>query len=154
MSLSLPDHLSALSPSDNASRALLGLARQISKRDGVSQQEVLDSEKIVEICLREKLGRKDKLKLVRDFLERKRYPLKAKLEKELSDCSDGVLKSLGVKLELPAEFEGDNISFKVKAKNLSEISTASKKILELSSNPEMARIFAILSGEFAEEDSE
>ena len=150
--MSLPEHIVALSPSENASRAMLGLVRQISKRDGISEQELFSSSEIVEICSREKLGRKDKLKLLRNLLENQRYPLKAKLEAELSQCSKEILKDLGIKLELPVEFEGDSVSFQIKAKTLEQIDQASERVSELSKHPAMSRIFAVLAGEFSEEE--
>jgi len=150
--VNLPEHIAALTPSENASRAMLGLVRQISRRDGISEEELFSSNEIVEICSREKLGRKDKLKLLRNLLEKQRYPLKAKLEAELSQCSKEILKDLGIKLELPPEFEGDSVSFHIKAKTLEQIDQASERVSALSRHPAMSRIFSVLAGEFREEE--
>ena len=143
----LPQYLENLKPSENAARALSHLARQIAKRDDILEKDVLGQEEILEICSREKLGRKDKLKNIRAFLEKQRYPEKAKIEKELNECLEKIRKEHSLKLNLPKELEGDSLDFSFSFKNPSELKEFSRKIEKLSEDRNLEEIFDILTGE-------
>lgn len=143
----LPQHLENLKPSENASRILSQLARQISKRDELIENDVLGQKEILDICAREKLGRKDKLKNIRAVLERQRFPEKARIEKKLICCLEKIRKEHSLKLCLPRELEGDSLDFSFSFKNPSELRELSKKMERLSEDENLEEIFDILTGE-------
>ncbi len=145
--MNLPEHIALLSPSKNAEVALLELARQIANRDELEIQEVLSDSYILEVCSREKLGRKDKLKLVRAKLEQIRFPLLKDLESRLERCKKAIQKELGLTLELPAQLEGDTISLRLKFRSEVDVLNASKKLGSLAKMDQTKEIFSILSGE-------
>lgn len=148
--MNLPSHITELSPSENAARQILRLARQIARRDDLAEDEVLGSRELLEICQREKLGRKDKLRSVRTLLEEIRYPLKAQIEQEVGDCVSAIQKKTGVTITLPPELEGDSVSVQFRAKNTGDFLALGQRLEELSRLPEAQRIFSILAGDIEE----
>lgn len=145
--MSLPEHISLLSPSKNAEAGFLELARQIARRDDLEVEQVLGDEEIIEVCSREKLGRKDKLKLVRLKLEQIRFPLLKELEGRLESCKKTVQKELGLTLDLPDQLEGDTVSVRLKFRSGADILVASQKLESLAEMEETQEIFSILLGE-------
>ena len=105
----LYDFSNKLSPSASTLREYLELAEEISKRESVGLKEVLAGEEILPI-LEGAGSKKEKQKLIRKSLEKRRFPEYHQLLDSLNQEVEKIRKDTGVSLDLPADLEGDRLS--------------------------------------------
>jgi len=136
-----------LAPSGNALKGLISLADEIALRDGKSLKDIFSDEELLEILGAEKLGRKDKLARIRDYLELIRYPERSELEGRVARITRELKAEFNLKIVLPEELEGDTIEIKVSARGPDELRSIAGRIASLSESGQLKELFSILKGE-------
>lgn len=147
LSESLPQLISELSPSANALKGVLVLIDEISKREKVSEKEVFISCCLSEVLADENIPRKEKIKRVRDRLEKRRYPERSRLENMIEENVSAIRKNYNLKISMPEELEGDSIELKISGRNAEDFKLAAERISKLSESGELSTLFGVLRGE-------
>jgi len=133
-----------LAPSANALREYLQLADAIVRRDSTSLANLLSD---IRSQIQENLGRKDRQRLLRDALERRRFPLRAQIHDELDKCRRQLLRDLNLQIDYPSDLEGDVLHLESDFRNLDDLTALSEKIRSAVEHPALKRILEILRGE-------
>jgi hypothetical protein len=141
------EYLSELSPSSNAFRGILALVDEISYREKVDRYSILNSEDMKSLLLQEGVSRKEKIKKIREHLERKRYPERSRLEDAISGIVKKIRTDYNLKITLPDELEGDSIGIVISGRSPEDFKVYGEKIAGLSSSNELSTLFSILRGE-------
>jgi hypothetical protein len=141
------DMIRVLNPSANALRGILVLVEEISRKERISLSEVFSSSSLSNVLLDDDIPRKEKIKRIRDILERRRYPEKSRLEDMIKNCSDTIRKKYNLRVIMPDELEGDSIEIKISGRSPEDIHTAAGKLQSLSESEELAALFGILRGD-------
>lgn len=126
--------VSEFRPSLSQLRQIVKLVFEISKRDQLSPEGLLEIEK--------SLGLKSFIK----SLESIRYPLRAKLEAKLDKLQKKAQKEHGVLLSYPRDLEGLKLDFKQTIRSEAELVGYIKNLEELSQSGLVSQIHALLSG--------
>lgn len=136
-----------LRPSANALREILRLADEVCCRDGIKLVELFASEDFVALLSRLSGNAKDKQRVVRQFLERLRYPLKARTIESLEQCKLELVRSYGIKVDYPHDCEGDSINLTISARSKEELLAIGQKLSDMSNHASLERMFLLLEGE-------
>ncbi len=133
----------ALRPSENQLRDLWEWAEEIAARDRVPLAQVLAAEPIA-AARRRRVGRNDKIKLIKGELRRLRFPQLAATEERLA----ALVRELGlprnVRLTLPEFLEGDDIRIEITANSRAALRDAAARLLAAAQTPGCAALFALL----------
>jgi hypothetical protein len=146
-SVELTELITNLSPSTNALKSLLVLIEEISKKESISMSEVYSSLTLSETVNSVDIPRKDKIKRIREVLEKRRYPERSRLEDLVKKNLVSASKNYNLKVSLPEEFEGDRLIVKISGRSPEDFKLAAKKLLEFSDSEELGNLYSILRGE-------
>lgn len=105
----------------NRQREFLDWLVEIARRDGTSILFILDEEPISEILNDDDLDRKQKGRLVRQYLIEKRYPEISKAEQRFSDALKRLRLEKGVRLNAPAFFESQTYRLQIDFNDYKEL---------------------------------
>jgi hypothetical protein len=143
----IAEYISELLPSSNAFRGILTLVNEISHRERVDRYSILNDHNIKSLLFQEEVPRKEKIKKVREYLERKRYPERSRLEDSIHGLMKKIRKDYNLKITLPDELEGDSIGVAISGRSPDDFRAFGEKILRLSDSSELSALFSILKGE-------
>lgn len=138
--------LEVLSPSNNSFQVLYKYMIEISARDKKSISEILSDEELRKIVDGDKGSRKEKLSLVRRYLELKRFPEKNKIQDLMGLTVSNIRKEYGVILDLPDELEGDTVHVQFSIKSAEDFGNKLRKLEELRDSNQLEHLFDILMG--------
>ena len=138
--------VSQLQPSANFLRDVLDLAEEISARDGKAPHDILSEPGVREIILGE-LGRKDKQKRIRQYLESRRFPMRSKIAARLNMLQRVIQKNAGVRVEFPEDLEGDQLTCAISFRSADELSRVAEQLAGLKDATELKEMFSLLRGE-------
>lgn len=139
--------MSELKPSANALIGLLDLAEEIVQREKCDLVQVLLSEQFAEAMSLEGLPRKEKLKKLREVLERRRFPERSELEDKINSLQKSLRSNHNLKVKLPQELEGDSIEVIILGRCPEDFSLAADRLNGLAKSEELKMLFSILQGE-------
>ncbi len=127
---------------DNQLRDVLDLAEDSAAREGVSVAEVLGDPEAAALRQR-RLGRSDKIKALKAWLRRRRYPhLSAAL-----DRIDALRARLGLpaatRLELPENLEGDELVVTLRASSVEDLRARVAQLARACDRPEIEALFDV-----------
>lgn len=142
------DLIEAVNPSANALRGLLRLADEIGVREEKKLEEVLDAAALRELAAVQGKSRKEKQKLLREELERMRFPELARVKARLEQLQQELLQSFGVRIELPPDFEGDQVSVKMVMSKPEDFRRAGRQLVLLADDLHLRELFSLLEGEW------
>jgi len=139
--------MSELRPSANALSGLLDLADEIVQREKCEPSHVFLSVQFSEAMALEGLQRKEKLKKLREVLERRRFPERTELEDAINSLQKSLRSNYNLKVKLPHELEGDSIEVLISGRCPEDFSLASDRLNGLAHSEELKMLFSILQGE-------
>lgn len=105
----------------NRQREFLDWLVEIARRDATSILFIIDEGPISDILKDDDLDRKQKGRLVRQFLKEKRYPEMSKADRQFSDALKRLRLEKGVRLKAPAFFESQTYCLKIDFNNYEEL---------------------------------
>ena len=147
--LSLEKLVIATSPSANTIREYLRLVSECALRDGKDVCCYLDDVQVGEI-LNQKLSKKEKQKLLRQFFETQRFPQREKLQNDAAQFQKELTRKYGFEIKIPEELEGSKLEFTFTSQSLSEMQTWAKKVQALNDDPALSNLYSLLLGDFKE----
>lgn len=142
----IADVIIKLSPSANTLRDLMTLLSEICARDGISLDSVIANEEVQDIWVREGVARKEKQKMLRQYLEYLRYPLKKSIADRLYGLEAQLSRKYGCSIALPPELEGDSIGFTLKARSVQELQKGLEGLADLPNDSVLVDLFELLLG--------
>jgi len=125
---------------ENHLRDFLDWCEESSLRDEQTIASLLARPEIRQ-PLAAKLGRNDKLKVVKEALRKIRYPRLSRLEDELRATVKALDLGGRVRVSLPPSLEGDEITVEIKAKSAKELSDSLKKLQQRLEDGAIQRLF-------------
>lgn len=128
---------------ENHLRDFLDWCEEIQLRDGGTIAAVLSCSELRQ-PLESKLGRNDKLKVVKEALRRIRYPRLSQLEEELKAAIRALDLGSRVQVSFPPSLEGDEFTFVFKARNVAELRESLARLQQRIDEGIMQRVFALL----------
>jgi len=141
----------ALKVSENHLRDLLDWLEEISLRDRLGIGDILSGHDIVYIQTDPRLGRADKLKRVKEQIRRLRFPRLAETEDALRTRIQALKLHPEIKLSVPAGLEGGKLHVEFDASSPDGLRRLAAKLVEAADKQLVREIFALLSGETAED---
>ncbi|GEM_PF-4012314 len=141
--------LEELDPSANTLRELFRLADEVARRDRSTISAVILGvrEELSATLANAKLGRKDRQRLFREALERRRYPVREQIRQELLACEERLLRELNLRCRAPQDFEGDTLEISATVRSAADLQQLAERLQQASDHPSFKRILDILKGE-------
>lgn len=128
---------------ENHLRDFLDWCEECVLRDGGTIAELLVRSEIRQ-PLTAKLGRNDKLKVVKEALRKIRYPRLSRLEEDLRVVVKALDLGGRVRISLPPSLEGDEITVEIKARNVKELEESLARLRQRLANGTFQQLFALL----------
>jgi len=128
---------------ENQLRELWEWAEDIGDRDGRQLAEVLALEPIV-AARRQRVGRNDKLKLVKRALRRLRFPSLSASEDQLANLIRSLALPPNVRVHTPAFLEGDEVRIEITARTANGLRRALASLTDAASSRACDEIFGVL----------
>ena len=135
-----------LAPSANTLREYMQLADAIVQRDSTTLANVLVE---MQSQIQENLGRKDKQRLLREALERRRFPQRTQILEELFESQRELRRDLNLQIDYPRDLEGDQLQVSFSFRNAEDLNALSERLKVAVEHPALKRILAILRGELS-----
>ncbi len=142
---SIVELIENLRPNANTFRQIFTLVDQLSKIESSDISSVLAQAD--EITNHSKLNRKEKLSKLKKFLEKKRYPMRFKIEEKLDAQIDQAYKKYAVRLRTPKELEGDTLTIEFQIKGRKDLDKKKEKLQSFFDSSEVQSVLSILQGE-------
>lgn len=127
---------------------------EVALRDRSKIHQVLATKAITEVQTDPRLGRADKVKRIKDYLRRVRFPRLAQTEDAVKEKIRLLKLHPEIRVSVPAGLEGGQLHMEIAAATPEELERASKKLSHAMENPLMAEIFTLLSGGKAKDEKE
>jgi hypothetical protein len=128
---------------ENHLRDFLDWCEEIVLRDGGTVVSLLSKPELRQ-PFEAKLGRNDKLKLVKDALRKIRYPRLSRVEENLRAAVKALDLGGRVQISFPPSLEGDDITVVIKARSVKELSESVERLLRRLDEGAMQRVFELL----------
>jgi ParB family chromosome partitioning protein len=124
----------------NKQREIMTLVKEIARREGISEQTVLEDRQLQDIVLDQELDRSHKARQLRVYLRRCRYPQIVKAEtifeyqrKQLNLGSD-------IKLIPPKDFEGTTFTVSMSFSSIAQLKALHTKLDQMIKHPGLKKI--------------
>ncbi|MGD9367433.1 MAG: ParB/RepB/Spo0J family partition protein [Desulfobacteraceae bacterium] len=125
----------------NRQREFLDWLVEIARRDGTSILFIIDEGPVSDILNDDDLDRKQKGRLVRQYLKEKRYPEISKAERRFSDTLKRLQLEKGVRLDAPPFFESQTYRLKIDFTDYEELVSKYRNLKGVISSNTMRSIF-------------
>jgi hypothetical protein len=125
---------------ENHLRDFLDWCEESSLRDGQTIAALLARSEIRQ-PLTAKLGRNDKLKVVKEALKKIRYPRLSRLQEDLGAAIKALDLGARVRVSLPPSLEGDEITVEIKARNAKELRDSLQRLQQRLDDGTIQRLF-------------
>ena len=131
-------------PSAAVFREIVTRLHQVSLRDEARFEELLAEE-----CAgyQPEVSTKVQLAALRESVNCLRYPKRAQTKARLAELQSSIRKSVGVKLDYPANLEGKELEVTLRLKSAADATELGQKLLELAESAEFAEMFGALTGD-------
>jgi ribonuclease D len=128
---------------ENQLRDLWQWAEEIAERDKISIATVLETEPVITLR-RRKLGRNDKLKLIKTALQRRRFPQLAAAEDRLAALVRTLALPRTIRVVLPEHLEGEEVRVEIVVRDAAALRQAAAQLLAAANTPACAALFDAL----------
>ena len=124
----------------NKQQEILTLIKEISAREDISINALLNGPDFNSIRTNPDFDRTRKRQAIRNYLKHRRYPNITKSEERFEAYKRRLNLSQPIKLEPPPYFEGKDYSLKIQFSNLSELKAHTSTLCDLVENPILKKI--------------
>ena len=124
----------------NKQQEILTLIKEISAREDISINALLNGPDFNSIRTNPDFDRTRKRQAIRNYLKHRRYPNIAKSEERFKAHKRRLNLSQPIKLEPPPYFEGKDYTLKIQFSNLSELKAHTATLCDLVENPILKKI--------------
>ena len=131
---------------ENHLRDLMDWLEEIALRGGQSIQTILAQRSISESITDPRLGRSDRLKLVKDQIRRLRFPRLAATEDAIRLRIQNLKLHPEIRLSVPSGLEGGQVRVEFTAGSQGEFKELASRLSETGDNETLAEIFDFLAG--------
>src|SRR5262249_10200629 len=135
-------------PGENHFRDVLDWLDEIALRDGTRIATLL-REKLSAVVTDPRLGRNDKLKLLKEQLRRLRFPRLAGLEDESQRRIRNLKLPSGISISVPQGLEGGVVAVKFEATSQDGLRRLASEASRAADSDDMKEIYTMLGGEAA-----
>jgi ParB family transcriptional regulator, chromosome partitioning protein len=132
----LAEFFTALYPSLNKQREMLGMAKEIAAREDLSIWDVFQSPPVQEVLSNEDLDRNQKIFRLRRHLKHRRFPALSRAEDHFQEVVKTLKLGAGVQLNPPPFFEGSDYRLSLCFSRLSELEAGKEAIDRILQSPE------------------
>ncbi len=139
----LGEFVQELQLGENHLRDFLDWCEEIVLRDGGTAADLLSRPELRQ-PLAAKLGRNDKLKIIKEALRKIRYPRLSRLEEDLHAAVKALDLGGRVQVSFPPSLEGDEITVSIKARNTKELQDSVEQLRERLGNGAIQQLFSLL----------
>ena len=124
----------------NKQREIMGLVKEIARRDDISEQNVLEERSLQNIIRDQDLDRNQKARQLRTYLRQRRFPHIVKVETEF----EWQRKQLGlgndIKLIPPKDFEGRRYSLSMSFSSIDDLQALCTRLGRIIKHPSLKKI--------------
>ena len=133
--------------SENHLRDLMDWLEELALRDGVTIQSMLIAKAVDDIATDPRLGRADKLKRIKEYLRRMRFPRLAETEDAIRTKIQELKLAPEIRLSVAPGLEGGNLRVEFSAASHDELKSLAEKLLQAAKKKLPAEIFDLLAGQ-------
>lgn len=138
--MALADLFAKLKASLNKQREIVTLITEISKREEISVQELVNTPIVQDIVTDPDMDCNRKTAKIRFYLKQRRYPAIFNAEKQFEKKLKRLKLGSGISLIPPTHFEGRSYTLKLLFKNISEFAKHKKTIDRIAGDPVFEKI--------------
>ena len=124
----------------NKQREIVTLVKEIARRDGLGNQEVIADKRFIEIMTHRDLDRNQKSRQLRSYLRRRRYPRIVKAEKKFEINRRNLKLGNDIKLIPPKDFEASHYGLNLKFTNFEQLKTIQTRLTKIIQHPDFKKI--------------
>ena len=132
--------------SENQLRDLMDWGEEIALRDGVAIAAIFDGKGVGEIATDPRLGRADKVKRIKEFLRRLRFPRLARTEDEIQGRIHAFKLHPEIRLTVPPGLEGGRLQIEFSVTNQEDFKRLAAKLAAVAESSLTGEIFKLLGG--------
>lgn len=132
-----------LKPSLNKQREIIIQVKEISLREGIPMERVLENHHLTSILTHEDLDKNQKTEKIRNYLKQRRFPTISRTEKIFEKHLKKLNLGKGVKLIPPHNFEGTTYMLKFSFNSLNELKELKTSLDTLVQNPSLKKIISL-----------
>ena len=124
----------------NHQKEIIRLVKEISRLNNVPILDVINDCNVADVISNTEYDRNQKIKKVRQYLKKMRYPEIVRFETNYLTCLHRIKLPDSIHLNPPAEFEGNNFSMNLHFQNMSQYKAVIDVLTELQDHPDFAKI--------------
>ena len=124
----------------NKQREIVGLVQEISRRDGISEQDVLEGRQLQVIISNQDLDRSQKARQLRAHLRQRRFPQLVKTETEFEYQRKQLRLGSDIKLIPPKDFESLSYSINMSFNSMDQLQTLYSRLGHILNHPSLKKI--------------
>lgn len=128
----------------NKMREVVTNIKEVCERDNVSPHALLQTKEMQTIIHDDKSSLPEKSEAVRRFLKELRFPVVSETEKAINKYKQALRLPKQLKLIVPPYLEGEKLKIELEFKKPDDLLALSKKLMEISQTPELAKILDYL----------
>jgi hypothetical protein len=132
---------------ENQFRDLYDAVADLAARDGTGLASVIEGTALRAVLARP-LGRNEALRALRQALRRLRYPQLTRVEDRLAGLVRGLRLPAGVRVEFPADLEGEDVAVTLRARSGKELRAQALALAAAAQDAAVDEMFALLAGEW------
>jgi len=124
----------------NKQRQILTLVREIARRDGISEQRVLEGGQLQDIISDRERDRGQRVRELRTYLRRRRFPHIVKAETRFENQRKQMNLGSDINFIPPENFEGTNYTLNLTFSSISQLKALRAKLDQLIQHPALRQI--------------
>ncbi len=124
----------------NKQREIMSLVKEIARRDGTSEQKVLNGQQLQGIVRSQDLDRNQKANKLRAHLRQRRYPRLVKAEAEFENQRKRLNLGKDIKLIPPKDFEGLTYALNISFSSLDDLRASYTRLGRIIKHPSLKKI--------------
>jgi hypothetical protein len=138
---------------ENHIRDLLDWLEEIAVRDSAQIREVLARPGVTDAATDPRLGRSDKLKRIKEYLRRLRFPRLARIEDAIYERIHRLKLGPAIRLSVPPGLEGGDLRIELNTSSAVELKKLALRLAQAADGESVREIFAMLSGDAPDKES-
>lgn len=151
--LALAELAMALKIGDNQLRDFMDWCEEIGLRDGVTMAALLTGKAVDDIATDPRLGRADRVKKIKEWLRRLRFPRLAQTEDEIHGQIRALKLQPEIRVSVPPGLEGGRLEIHFSVTNQEDFKRLAKKLSAAADSGASGEIFALLGGAASRNES-
>lgn len=144
--LALAELALALKIGDNQLRDFMDWCEEIALRDGVTMAALLTGKAVDDIATDPRLGRADRVKKIKEWLRRLRFPRLAQTEDEIQGKIRALKLQPEIRLSVPPGLESGKLEIHFSVTNQADFKRLADKLVAAAESSASGEIFALLGG--------